>query len=45
MGITEIPSQSSETIKILTSQYEFGTNFMDPKISICSVENFSSTEA
>lgn len=33
MGVTEIPSQSSETIKIPTAQYEFGANFMDPKVN------------
>ncbi|KAJ7954386.1 Mitochondrial import receptor subunit TOM40-1-like protein [Quillaja saponaria] len=31
MGPTEIPSQSPETIKIPTAQYEFGANFLDPK--------------
>ncbi|CAI9772554.1 unnamed protein product [Fraxinus pennsylvanica] len=30
MGPTEIPSQSSETIKIPTAHYEFGANFIDP---------------
>ena len=33
MGPTEIPSQSTETIKIPTAQYEFGANFVDPKVS------------
>ena len=32
MGPTEIPSQSTETIKIPTSNYEFGANFIDPKV-------------
>lgn len=32
MGPTTIPSQSSETIKIPTAQYEFGANFLDPKV-------------
>ncbi|GER28153.1 mitochondrial import receptor subunit tom40 [Striga asiatica] len=32
MGPTEIPSQSSETIKIPTAQYEFGANYLDPKL-------------
>lgn len=32
MGPTEIPSQSSETIKIPTAHYEFGANFIDPKV-------------
>ena len=32
MGPTEIPSQSPETIKIPTAQYEFGANFLDPKV-------------
>lgn len=35
MGPTEIPSQSTETIKIPTAHYEFGTTFIDhPKVSI-----------
>lgn len=33
MGPTEIPSQSPETIKIPTAQYEFGANFLDPKVT------------
>jgi mitochondrial import receptor subunit TOM40 len=33
MGPMEIPSQSAETIKIPTANYEFGANFMDPKVS------------
>lgn len=32
MGPTEIPSQSSEIIKIPTAHYEFGANFIDPKV-------------
>ncbi|KAI4313669.1 hypothetical protein L6164_026628 [Bauhinia variegata] len=34
MGPTEIPSQSGETIKIPTSSYEFGANFIDPKLML-----------
>lgn len=34
MGPTEIPSQSSETIKIPTSHYEFGVNFLDPRLML-----------
>ncbi|GAA0155318.1 primary active transporter [Lithospermum erythrorhizon] len=34
MGPTEIPSQSSETIKIPTANYEFGANFLDPKLML-----------
>lgn len=34
MGPTEIPSQSPETIKIPTAQYEFGANFLDPKLML-----------
>ena len=34
MGPTEIPSQSSETIKIPTAHYEFGANFIDPKVGL-----------
>ncbi|XP_019168385.1 PREDICTED: mitochondrial import receptor subunit TOM40-1-like [Ipomoea nil] len=34
MGPTEIPSQSTETIKIPTSHYEFGANFIDPKLML-----------
>ncbi|KAH7838578.1 hypothetical protein Vadar_028514 [Vaccinium darrowii] len=36
MGPTEIPSQSPETIKIPTAHYEFGANFIDPKVSLAS---------
>lgn len=32
MGPTEIPSQSTETIKIPSAQYEFGANFLDPQM-------------
>ncbi|VFR00481.1 unnamed protein product [Cuscuta campestris] len=32
MGPTEIPSQSTEIIKIPNSHYEFGANFIDPKL-------------
>lgn len=32
MGPTEVPSQSGEVIKIPTSHYEFGANFIDPKV-------------
>lgn len=34
MGPTEIPSQSAETIKIPTAHYEFGANYIDPKVGI-----------
>ncbi|XP_010557551.1 PREDICTED: mitochondrial import receptor subunit TOM40-1-like [Tarenaya hassleriana] len=34
MGPTEVPSQSSETIKIPTAHYEFGANFIDPKLML-----------
>ncbi|KAK4608766.1 hypothetical protein RGQ29_002240 [Quercus rubra] len=34
MGPTTIPSQSTENIKIPTAQYEFGANFMDPKLML-----------
>lgn len=34
MGPTELPSQSAETIKIPTAQYEFGANFLDPKMML-----------
>lgn len=33
MGPTEIPSQSTETIKIPTANYEFGANYIDPNVS------------
>ncbi|URD85656.1 Mitochondrial import receptor subunit TOM40 [Musa troglodytarum] len=29
----EVPSQSSDTIKVPTAHYEFGTNFLDPKLT------------
>ena len=32
MGPIEIPSQSTETIKIPTATYEFGANYIDPKV-------------
>jgi hypothetical protein len=32
MGPMEIPSQSSEAIKIPTAHYEFGANFIDQKV-------------
>ncbi|KAJ0556192.1 putative eukaryotic porin/Tom40 [Helianthus annuus] len=34
MGPTEVPSQSAETIKIPTANYEFGANFIDPKVML-----------
>ncbi|GAA0158034.1 primary active transporter [Lithospermum erythrorhizon] len=34
MGPTEIPSQSTETIKVPTAHYEFGANFIDPKLML-----------
>ncbi|XVF01732.1 hypothetical protein REPUB_Repub04eG0114100 [Reevesia pubescens] len=34
MGPTEIPSQSAEIIKIPTSHYEFGANFIDPNLML-----------
>ncbi|KAG6725976.1 hypothetical protein I3843_02G045700 [Carya illinoinensis] len=34
MGPMEIPSQSSETIKIPAAHYEFGANFIDPKLML-----------
>lgn len=32
MGLTEVPSQSSETIKVPSANYEFGANFIDPNV-------------
>ncbi|KAJ4973359.1 hypothetical protein NE237_006533 [Protea cynaroides] len=34
MGPMEVPSQSTETIKIPTAHYEFGANFLDPKLML-----------
>ncbi|VFQ76557.1 unnamed protein product [Cuscuta campestris] len=34
MGPTEVPSQSTETIKIPTAHYEFGANFIDPQMML-----------
>ncbi|XP_077241492.1 mitochondrial import receptor subunit TOM40-1-like [Tasmannia lanceolata] len=34
MGSVEVPSQSPETIKVPTSHYEFGANFLDPKLML-----------
>ena len=41
MGPTEIPSQSPETIKIPTAHYEFGANYLDPKVCICHLAKVS----
>lgn len=32
MGSMELPSQGADVIKVPTSNYEFGANFMDPKV-------------
>ncbi|CAI0415366.1 unnamed protein product [Linum tenue] len=32
MGPMELPSQGAETLKIPTAHYEFGANFIDPKV-------------
>lgn len=32
MGSMEIPSQGAEVIKVPTSTYDFGANFLDPKV-------------
>ncbi|CAN6443115.1 unnamed protein product [Victoria cruziana] len=34
MGSMEVPSQSKDTIKVPTSHYEFGANFLDPKLML-----------
>ncbi|KAH9606479.1 hypothetical protein KSS87_009433 [Heliosperma pusillum] len=34
MGPMEVPSQSPETIKIPTANYEFGANYIDPKLML-----------
>lgn len=34
MGSMEVPSQSSDIIKVPTAHYEFGANFLDPKVGI-----------
>nr|XP_043636428.1 mitochondrial import receptor subunit TOM40-1-like [Erigeron canadensis] len=34
MGPMEVPSQSAETFKIPTANYEFGANFIDPKLML-----------
>ncbi|KAL6009704.1 hypothetical protein ACLOJK_000133 [Asimina triloba] len=34
MGPATIPSQTSETIKVPTAHYEFGANFLDPKLML-----------
>nr|GEV48551.1 mitochondrial import receptor subunit TOM40-1-like [Tanacetum cinerariifolium] len=34
MGATEIPSQSSEIYKVPTANYEFGANYIDPKLML-----------
>lgn len=32
MGSMEVPSQSMKTVKVPTAHYEFGANFLDPKV-------------
>lgn len=32
MGPTELPTQSMDVVKIPTAHYEFGANFIDPKV-------------
>ncbi|RLN39592.1 mitochondrial import receptor subunit TOM40 [Panicum miliaceum] len=34
MGSLEVPAQSSEIIKVPTAHYEFGANFLDPKLML-----------
>ncbi|THU68215.1 hypothetical protein C4D60_Mb08t01560 [Musa balbisiana] len=34
MGSMEVPSQSSDTFKVPTAHYEFGANFLDPKLML-----------
>ncbi|KAG6527440.1 hypothetical protein ZIOFF_009542 [Zingiber officinale] len=34
MGSTEVPSQSSDVIKVPSAHYEFGANFLDPKLML-----------
>ncbi|XP_062215741.1 mitochondrial import receptor subunit TOM40-1-like isoform X2 [Phragmites australis] len=34
MGSLEVPSQSPDTIKVPTAHYEFGANFLDPKLML-----------
>ncbi|CAL1387937.1 unnamed protein product [Linum trigynum] len=34
MGPMELPSQGAETLKIPTAHYEFGANFIDPKLML-----------
>ncbi|KAJ8646509.1 hypothetical protein MRB53_008257 [Persea americana] len=34
MGSMEIPSQSKDIIKVPTAHYEFGANFLDPKLML-----------
>uniref|UniRef100_A0A453EQZ9 Uncharacterized protein n=1 Tax=Aegilops tauschii subsp. strangulata TaxID=200361 RepID=A0A453EQZ9_AEGTS len=34
MGSMEVPSQGPEVIKVPTSQYEFGANYIDPKLML-----------
>ncbi|WMV36101.1 hypothetical protein MTR67_029486 [Solanum verrucosum] len=34
MGPTELPTQSTDIVKIPTAHYEFGANFIDPKMML-----------
>jgi hypothetical protein len=37
MGAVEIPAQGNEVIKIPNGTYEFGANFLDPKVVTLTV--------
>lgn len=41
MGSLEVPSQGPEVIKVPTSNYEFGANYLDPKVLFCQVKFMS----
>lgn len=34
MGLMEVPSQSNDVIKVPTANYEFGANFLDPRLML-----------
>lgn len=40
MGSLEVPSQSTDTIKVPTAHYEFGANFLDPKVCFHEIQYY-----
>lgn len=34
MGPIEVPSQGADAVKVPTAHYEFGANYIDPKVGV-----------